>query len=96
MTSDDGPVRVTYRGSAKLAFALAECLEGEGAEIIWTPPEEHRSRSGRLHEIIIDMVVCASEETAESASLAVARAGRDKFRKRFPDGGTVEIEDDHE
>ena len=96
MTSEDDEVRITYRGSAQLAFALAECLEGEGAEVIWTPPEEQSSSSGGLHEIIIDMAVCASEEVSESASLAVARAGRDKFRTRFPDGGAVEIEGDHE
>ncbi len=96
MTSEADEVRVTYRGSAQLAFALAECLEGEGAEVIWTPPEEQSSSSGGLHEITIDMAVCAADEVSESASLAVARAGRDKFRTRFPDGGTVELEGDHE
>jgi len=95
MTNEDDEVKVTYRGSAQLAFALVECLEGEGAEVIWTPPQEQSSSSGGLHEIIIDMAVCASDEVSESASLTVAKAGRDKFRARFPDGGTVEIEGDH-
>ena len=95
MTNEDDEVTVTYRGSAQLAFALAECLEGEGAEVIWTPPPEQSSNSGGLHEIIIDMAVCASDEVSKAASLAVARAGRDNFRARFPDGGTVEIEGDH-
>ena len=87
-------MRVTYRGDLTHAYALVECLETEGAEVIWTPPDEHGNRSMGRHEVIIDMDVYASEQTDQSASLAVARAARDSFRKRFPAKGSVEIADD--
>ena len=96
MTSSNGPVTVTFRGSLESALTLVECLEDKGAEVIWAPPEEPRTKSGVPHEIIIDLMVYASEDTAESASLAVARAGRDEFRKRVPDAGSVEVHDAHE
>ena len=94
--SSNGSVRVTYRGSIQSAFALVECMEGAGAEVIWTPPVEQRNSSGVLHEIIIDLLVSDSEDPAESASLEIAKSGRAEFLKRFPDRGTVEIEDAQE
>jgi hypothetical protein len=86
-----GPVRVTYRGGAAFGWVLVDCLEREGGVVEWDPPEMGREGWSDVAEIEAQMVVLAAVglPLAEAVSAGVAR-----FRRRFPDRGTVKIESD--
>ena len=84
-----GPVRVTYRGGAPFAWVLVDCLEREGGVVEWDPPETSREDWIDAAEIDAHLVVFAAVglPLADAVSAGVAR-----FRRRFPDRGTVKIE----
>jgi hypothetical protein len=85
-----GPARVTYRGGAAFAWVLVDCLEREGGVVEWDhPPQTGREGWGDVAEVQAQLVVVAAVglPLAEAVSAGVAR-----FRRRFPDRGSVKIE----
>ncbi len=93
MPDDKEGVQVTYRGPAPLASALVSAIEQEGGTVDWDAPEERRGAGQGLHEVVVGLFVCATYDVTKAAALAAARAGRDRFRARFP-RPQVDVEDD--
>jgi hypothetical protein len=76
---------VTYNGMPRYAHTLVECLQAEGVEVSWTPPEETR---GGVAEVIGSFVTAIATDGPETA----VHAGVDRFRSDFPGKGRVQVD----
>lgn len=83
-----GPVAIAYRGDAAFAFVLADCLEREGCVVEWDRPVQGEAGWGDSTQVDVALAAVAAVglPLAEAVSAGVAR-----FRRRFPDRGTVRI-----
>jgi len=88
----DEPARVTYEGPDVLSSALVNAIEREGGRVEWDPPEKRRGGVGPdiAETVLVNLIVWGITKSATAA----ARAGRDRFRKRYPGAASIEIEGD--
>ena len=74
---------VTYKGMPRYAHTLVECLQAEGVEVSWTPPEEPR---GGVAEVIGSVVSAIAVDglTSRPRVSHPSRFGQDRSRPLTP------------
>jgi hypothetical protein len=88
MTTETGPRRVTYQGTAAMGQVLAHMLEEEGVRV-----EQHPSV--RVQQDLASMLASPVSSLEVNGTTAAINAAIDRFRKLFPDAGrSVRIEGD--
>jgi hypothetical protein len=66
---------VKYRGPVTAVSSLAQMLREAGVEVSYQPPNEHRSTSEAIHEVVV-YLLCRGSESAIADAVNRFRASR--------------------